>query len=125
VGIGAKWQTSNSLTVSGIQLNQISTYEVVALDARGMTVKCRVSQSAPPQTIVVPGATANTSSKITIESIDSTGEGTYVLMFDSLLPVSGKMSSVTDSKMSVQSDPKQPVTNISSKFAIDLNMVGK
>jgi hypothetical protein len=125
VGLGAKWQTSNSLTVSGIQLNQTATYEVVALDARGMTVKCKVSQSAPPQNLAIPGAAANSSSKVKIDSLESTGEGSYVVRFDSLLPISGSMSSVTDSKMSVQTDPKQPVTQISGKVAIDLNMVGK
>ncbi len=124
VGLGAKWQTTNSLTMSGIQLNQAATYEVVAIDARGMTVKCKISQSAPPQSIAIPGATAN-SSKINIDSLDSTGEGTYVVMFDSLLPISGKLSSVTDSKMSFQNDPKQPVTKISGKVAIDLDVVGK
>jgi hypothetical protein len=125
VGLGAKWQMVNSLTVSGIQLNQTSAYEVVALDASGMTIKFKVSQSAPVQNIVVPGAAANNTSKIKIDSLDTTGEGTYMMRFDSLLPISGKLSSVTDSKMSIQSDPKQPVTNISSKFAIDLNLVGK
>jgi hypothetical protein len=124
VGLGAKWQTANSLTVSGIQLNQSSTYEVVAIDARGMTVKYKISQSAPPQNIVVPGAAA-TSSKIRLDSLDSAGEGTYVVMFDSLLPTSGKSSIVTDSKLSVQIDPKQPATQISGKVAIDLNLVGK
>lgn len=125
VGVGAKWQTTNSLTVSNIQLNQSMTYEVVALDARGMTVKCKISQSAPPQNIAVPGAAANSNTKIRVDSLDSTGEGTYVMRFDSLLPISGNMSSVTDSKMSVQSDVKQPFTTISGKVAIDLNLVSK
>jgi hypothetical protein len=125
VGVGAKWQTTNSLTVSDIQLNQSMIYEVVALDASGMTVKCKISQSAPPQNIAVPGAAANSNTKIKVDSLDSTGEGTYVMRFDSLLPVSGNMSSVTDSKMSVQSDAKQPFTTISGKVAIDLNLVSK
>jgi hypothetical protein len=125
VGLGAKWQTTNSLTAAGVQLSQSTTYEVVAIDARGMTVKCKIVQSAPPQSILVPGAAANSSSTLKIDSIDSTGEGTYVVMFDSILPIAGKLSSVTDSKMSFQNDPKQPVTQISSKVAIDLNMTGK
>jgi hypothetical protein len=125
VGLGAKWQIINSLTTNGIQLNQTDTYEVVALDARGMTVKNKIAESAPPQNIVVPATAANSSSNIKIDWIDTTGEGTYVVMFDSILPVAGKLSGITDSKMSFQNDPKQPVTQISSKMAIDLNLVSK
>jgi hypothetical protein len=124
VGLGAKWQTVNAVTANGIQLTQTATYEVVALDARGMTVKSRIVQSAPPQNIPVPSAAA-TNNKIKIDSLESTGEGTYVVRFDSLLPVAGKSSSVTDSKMSFQADPKQPVTRISGKVAIDVDVIGR
>lgn len=123
VGLGAKWQTTNSLKVSGIQLNQSSTYEIVELNERGMTIKCKVAQSAPPQDLVTPDA--GSSSKAKIDSLISSGDGRYALQFDSLFPIVGKLSSATESKMSIQSDPKAPPTNITSKIAIDLNMTGK
>ncbi len=124
VGLGAKWQTTHTLNIAGIQLNQSSIYEIVAIDERGMTVKCKVAQSAPPQDLAVPGATAN-GAKIKIDSLNSSGDGTYIVLFDSLFPISGKLSSVTESKMSVQINAKEPSTNIVSKIAIDLNMSGK
>jgi hypothetical protein len=124
VGLGAKWQTTHSVTMAGLQLSQAATYEVIAIDARGMTVKCKVAQSAPPQDLLVPGAAAN-GAKIKLDSLNSSGGGTYVVLFDSLFPLSGKLSSLTESKMSVQINAKEPSTNITSKIAIDLDLTAR
>ncbi len=124
VGLGAKWQTTHSLNMAGLQLNQVTTYEIIAIDARGMTVKCKVAQSAPSQDLIVPGTAAN-GTKIKLDSLNSSGSGTYAIRFDSLFPLSGKLSSLTESKMSVQINAKEPSTNITSKIAIDLDMTAQ
>ena len=110
--------------MAGLQLNQAETYEIIEIDSRGMTVKCKVAQSAPPQDLAVPGAAAN-GAKIKIDSLNSSGGGTYVVLFDSIFPLSGKLSSLTESKMSVRINAQEPSTNITSKIAIDLDMIAR
>jgi Family of unknown function (DUF6263) len=123
LGVGGKWQVTNSVKVSNIQMKQSATYEVVKMDDRGMTIQAKINQSAPAQNFQVPGMDAK--AKIKLNSLTSTGEGRYVLRFDSLLPVEGRLLLNTDSNMSVQTDPKEEPTNVVSKLAIDLTLVGK
>ncbi len=123
VGLGAKWQVTNSLRAGGIKLNQSSTYEIVEINEIGMTVRSKMIQSSPPQDLQLPSAGKDAKAKLT--SLTSNGEGKYLIRFDSLLPISGKLSVNTDSKVSIQSDPKDPPTNIVNKMAIDLNISDK
>jgi hypothetical protein len=123
LGVGAKWQVTNSAKVSNIQMNQFATYEVVKMDDRGVTIRTKINQSAPPQNFQVPGM--DPKSKVKLNSLISTGEGRYVLRFDSLFPVEGRLFLNTDTNMSVQIDSKDESTNVVSKLAIDLTLVGK
>lgn len=123
VGLGAKWRVNNSLQVAGIQFNQSSTNEIVEMNQTGMTVKTTVTQSAPPQDVPMPEAGKEVKGKII--SLISSGEGSYVMLFDSLLPVAGKSLTNTDSKTSVQMSASEPITNMSSKISIDLNISSK
>ncbi len=123
LGVGAKWQVTNSLKVSNIRMNQSSTYEVLKIDDRGITIQAKIIQSAPSQNFLIPGMDKKT--KVKIKSITSTGEGRYVLRFDSILPVEGQMLLNTDSNMSVQVSPKEKPMDVATKLEIDLTLVGK
>jgi hypothetical protein len=123
LGLGAKWRIDNSVKVAGIQFNQSSTYEIVEMSATGMTIKTQIAQSAPPQDLPMPGVGKEIKGRIT--SLISSGEGQYVMLFDSLLPVSGRSVMNTDSKTSVQVGTKEQPTNMSSKITIDLNISSK
>jgi hypothetical protein len=123
IGLGGKWRVNNSIQVAGIKFDRSSTYEVVEIDDRGMTVKATISQSAPPQALPMPGAAKEAKGEIT--SLVSSGEGKYAIRFDSLLPLSGNSSSKTDSKTTIQVSEKEPPTNMSSKISIDLNISSK
>jgi hypothetical protein len=123
VGVGAKWQTTNSLQMTGIQFNQSSTYEIVEINDRGMTIKTKINQSSPQQDIAIPGAEKGV--KARINSLTSNGEGRYVVLFESLLPIEGQLSTTTNSNMSIQNNSKEQPTNITSKIGIDLNITGK
>jgi hypothetical protein len=123
LGVGAKWQVTTSTKVSNIQMKQSASYEVLKMDDRGITIRTKINQSAPSQNFQVPGLDAK--AKVKLNSLTSTGEGRYVLRFDSLLPVEGRLLLDTDSNMSVQTDPKEEPTNVVSKLAIDLTLVGK
>lgn len=123
LGVGAKWRVTNSVKVSNIQMNQSASYEVVKMDDRGITIQTKINQSAPSQNFQVPGMDAK--AKVRLNSLISTGEGRYVLRFDSLLPVEGRLLLNTDTNMSVQTDAKEEPMNVLSKLAIDLTLVGK
>lgn len=123
IGLGAKWRVQNSLQVSGIKFDRSATYEVVALDDTGMTVKTTISQSAPPQALPMPEAAKDAKGQIT--ALVSSGEGQSQIRFDSLLPMTGNSSSSTDSKTTIQVGEKEPPTNMSSKISIDLNISSK
>jgi hypothetical protein len=123
VGLGAKWQTTNSLQVPGIQLNQSATYEIVELNDRGMTIKTKITQTAPQQDLNLPGAGKEVRARL--NSLTSNGEGRSVVVFDSLLPVSGQVSTTTNTNMSIQNNAKDTPTNVTSKVGIDLNINAK
>jgi hypothetical protein len=123
LGVGAKWRVTNSAKVSNIQMNQSSSYEVLKMDDLGITIQAKINQSAPSQNFQIPGMDKKT--KVKIKSIASTGEGRYVLRFDSILPVEGRLLLNTDSNMSVQTSPKEKPMDVATKLEIDLTLVGK
>ena len=122
VGLGAKWRTDNALQANGIKLNQSATYEIVKIDATAMTIKTQVTQTSPPQDMVVPNIGK---AKARLLSLNSNGEGSYVVRFDSLLPITGNLDLKTDSQMSIQSSAKEEPINVVSKIGINMNFSNK
>ena len=122
VGLGAKWRTDNTLQASGIKLNQSATYEIVKIDQTAMTIKTQVTQTSPPQNMVIPNMSK---AKAKLLSLNSNGEGSYVVRFDSLLPITGNLDLKTDSQMSIQSSAKEEPINVVSKIGINMNFSNK
>jgi hypothetical protein len=123
LGVGAKWQVNDSIQSGGIKFNQSSTYEIVEINETGMTVQNKITQSALPQDLKLPNLGKNVKTKLT--ALNSTGEGQYRVRFDSLLPISGKLSINTNSKMSIQISPKEAPANMVNNMTIDLNISDK
>lgn len=124
VGLGAKWRTNDALNLSGIALTQTSSYEIVELTDRGMKLRSKISQVAPPQNLSIPKVSAQ-STTTKLESLTSSGDGIVEIALDSMLPIAEKFSIATQSKTSFQMDVKEPATNITSKIAIDLDLAGQ
>jgi hypothetical protein len=124
LGLGAKWKMNNTIKTSGLELVQSSTAEIVEINDTGITIKTHIIQSAPTQDLVLPGGLAP-GVKSKLMSLTSTGDGTYVMKFDSLLPITGKISTTSDSKISIQMAADQPPTNMSTQMSIDLNISSK
>jgi hypothetical protein len=123
LGLGAKWQVNDSIQSGGIKFDRSSTYEIVEMNDLGMTVQSKINQSAPPQDLKLPNVGKDVKAKLT--SLNSTGEGQYRVRFDSLLPISGKLSIDTNSKMSIQVSPKEQPAIIVNNVKIDLNITDK
>jgi len=56
VGVGASWRVKTRPVVSGVQLEQTVTYELLSLDADAVRLKAKVEQSAGPQLVKLVGA---------------------------------------------------------------------
>jgi hypothetical protein len=120
VGTGAKWKTTLPLNVLGMKLNQTMDYEVIAIDAESATIKAKFSQSAQPQNMQLPNAPKG--AKVRLNSFAANGEGKITLRFNSMLPVQGKTSILSNSDISVRENAKDKAVNMKSKTSIDLNM---
>lgn len=56
VGRGAQWRVDTEFEHNGIRVKQSSTFTVRALDVPGLDIEVSTQQTAPPQTVYVPGA---------------------------------------------------------------------
>jgi hypothetical protein len=123
LGVGAKWKINNAMQSGGIKFNQSATHEIVAVNDLGMTIQTKITQLALPQDLKLPNIGKD--AKVRLTSLTSNGEGQYQIRFDSLLPITGKLSITSNSKMSIQSSSKEPPTNMVNNLAIDLNISDK
>jgi hypothetical protein len=80
VGVGAKWDTLMRISQSGMNMTQVASNEIVALDADSVTLSIKIKQDAPRQTITKDGQTA------TLESYTGGGTGETTLKLASIVP---------------------------------------
>jgi Family of unknown function (DUF6263) len=99
VGLGAQWQIAHTLNVNGIELTQKTTYELVSWQDQVATLNVRVEQQAPSQTIAPPGLPPD--AKVTLNSMQSQGEGQVMIRLDRLMPQSGTMSMQSAADMNI------------------------
>jgi hypothetical protein len=84
LGPGAHWVARQTLAVNGMQTFQKTDVELVSRDATSCTVKTTLEQSAPAQTVSLPGLPPGT--EASLEHMTGTGTGTTTIHFDSLVP---------------------------------------
>jgi len=86
VGRGARWLVTMPVETSGLKITQTVTYSLSEI--QGDKVKCdlKIKQSALPQEMDVPGAAPGT--KMLLESLTSSGEGTIEMQMTNLVPTS-------------------------------------
>jgi Family of unknown function (DUF6263) len=118
IGIGAKWQVNDVIDVGGVNINQASTYEVIKIDDRGMTIKSKLTQSIPPKDL--PSFTNRDGSTGKMLSYSSTGENVSVIRFNSLLPVSSRLSLDHNNKTSFQIGLTSRATSFRMKTVITM-----
>lgn len=99
VGLGAQWQITHALNVNGIELTQNTTYELVSLQNNVATLNVSVEQQAPSQTIAPPGLPP--AATVTLNSMQSQGEGQVTIRLDQLMPQSGTMSMQSSADMKI------------------------
>jgi hypothetical protein len=72
VGVGARWEVTQTLVANGVRMVQIATYELVALDDSTATLAVTIAQSAAAQKLAPPGMPAGAD----VSLVGLTGSGT-------------------------------------------------
>jgi hypothetical protein len=119
IGVGAKWRANDLVEVFGSKINVSTTYEIVELNQKVMTVKMNIAESflnLPTSTKKLP---------FRANSFKFSGQGKYTLAFDSLLPIAGNFSINAEGKLSIKMKTSEPPTNIVIKTSLDTNFLSK
>jgi hypothetical protein len=86
VGPGAHWVARQTLAINGMQTFQKTDVELVSRDATSCTVKTKIEQTAPAQTVALPGLPPGV--EASLERMTGAGTSTITIHFDSLVPTS-------------------------------------
>ena len=86
VGKGARWQVTMPMDTPQMKFTQTATYVLSEIQGDKVKFDITLTQSAPRQEIVAPGAPQGT--KMMLESLKSSGKGTMELDMTTLIPIS-------------------------------------
>jgi hypothetical protein len=86
VGVGAKWESRQTIQANNIKIFQRTVWEVVGLDGKTVNLKATVEQAAPPQSISNPSIPAG--ADVSLARYSGGGAATVALHLDSLIPTS-------------------------------------
>jgi hypothetical protein len=73
VGVGARWQTTSAIHLSGIDAKQVAEFTLRSVDGDQVTMDVKLTQTAPRQRADLPGVAAGT--KVTLTKWRTTGSG--------------------------------------------------
>jgi len=123
VGKRAKWRISSPSNVSGINLNQIATYELIGLQDGVVTLSITMKQEAKPQKLTLPQLPAG--ANVTLKSFASQGQGEVIMRLDQLMPVRSAVSMNSNSEMSVKVAGTREELTIKTKMLMEMNLDSK
>ena len=120
IGVGAKWQVPNSLTINGMTINQTATYELVSLEDDIATLEVAIKQDAAAQTINPPRVPPSAS--IQLESLDSQGQATITIGLSQIMPISAIMSLDSNTQMKITEPNSGEEIRMGMKLLMDMNL---
>jgi hypothetical protein len=100
VGKGAKWRVISGSDFTGINLNNIATYELTDLQDGTVALNVSIEQQANPQNVTSPQLPAGTT--LSLKSLASSGRGSVAWRLDRLMPFRSTASVSSNSEMSVK-----------------------
>jgi len=109
VGVGAKWEVRQALTSGGQTSFTKTEYEVVALDGDTVTLKMKMEQTAPPQSVSNPALPPGT--EVSLEKLVGSGTGTTKINLNSLVPSVEMNSTISTAMVMSMGGASQPVTS--------------
>ncbi|WP_373536875.1 DUF6263 family protein [Microcoleus sp.] len=123
VGKGAKWRISFPSNVSGMNLNQTATYELIGLQDGVATLKTSVEQQANPQSLTLPQLPAG--STMAIKSFASQGQGEVIMRLDQLIPVRSVVSINSNSEMIIKVAGNPEEVTMKTKMLMEMTLDSK
>ncbi len=95
VGIGAIWQVPQVVNINGMEIRQITTYELVERNGTQIELVTRVEQDADLVMDDLMGL------PVEITSMTSSGEGSSFFDLSQVMPISSEITSITNSVMEI------------------------
>lgn len=124
VGVGAKWKVPNSLSVNGMTMNQVATYELVELKDKVATLQVNMEQQAEGgQKMSPPGLPPGAS--INLKSLNSQGNGKIAIAMNQILPARSNISMLSNMEMTVKDPNNQKEATMASKSTMEINLESK
>ncbi|MEG4483601.1 DUF6263 family protein [Microcoleus sp. D2_18a_B4] len=123
VGKGAKWRVSSSSDLSGMNLNNIYTYELASWQDGVASLNVSIEQQANPQNITSPQLPAGTT--LTLKSFSSQGGGSTTMRLDRLIPFRSTVSVSSNSEMSGKNAGSSQELTITTKMVMEMTLESK
>ncbi|MEG3895551.1 MULTISPECIES: DUF6263 family protein [unclassified Microcoleus] len=123
VGKGAKWRISFPSNVSGMNVNQTATYELIGLQDGVATLKTRVEQQANPQNLTLPQLPAG--STMTLKYFASQGEGEVIMRLEQLMPVRSVVSINSNSEITLKVAGNPEELTMKTKLLMEMTLDSK
>ena len=123
VGKGAKWRVSSSSDFMGMNVNDISTYELASWQDGVASLNVSIEQQANPQNITSPQLPPGTT--FTLKSLASQGRGATTMRLDRLMPFRSTGSVSSNSEMSAKNAGSSEELTITTKMVIEMTFESK
>ena len=123
VGKGAKWRVSSSSDFSGLNVNDIATYELASWQDGVASLNVIIEQQANPQNITSPQLPPGTI--LTLKSFTSQGRGKVTARLDRLNPFLSTVSVSSNSEMSAKTAGSSQESPITTKMVMEMTLESK
>lgn len=107
VGVGALWRARDTIDANGVRTEQVTTYEITAIDGDAVTYTAAVDQSSPPQDLPDRSLPAGTTARLLAAT--ARGQLTGVLHLESV---------VSPAEMTMSGQQKVEVTDRSGTSTV-------
>ncbi len=115
VGVGAKWDVHQKLTMNGIRIDQVIHVELLERSGNIIKIRNTVEQNAPKQKANPPGMPPGTTMEVQSMTGGGTGEG--IIDLTKIVP-NMKASAQSDAKMKISAGPQTQDMETTTKIEI-------
>lgn len=116
VGVGAKWEVRSAVNAGGVQSFQKTSYEIVSITGKAVTLKTTTENTAPPQSVSNP---AMQGVEMRLQKMNGSGTGNVTLHLDSLVPTSTTdVQNNMQMSLSMNGDQQTMTTTVSVKITV-------
>lgn len=123
VGKGAKWRVFSASNFTGINVNNIVTYELTGLQDGVVTLNSSIEQQANPQNLTWPQLPAGAT--LTLKSFVGQGGGKFIIRLDQLQPVRFIMSFNSHSEIVLKNPGNPDELTFKTQMSMEMTLDSK